>query len=126
MAPARSALSASSSPLTAVGWQFQRTTAAGIHVPRPPPPAVRTSLQVLATTLQALCRGTLRDAFYLNAQDGLDLSRRRNSHASLHAQRPMRAKHARLEPAREGLATRGSPELAQPTFPSKAEGTDAH
>ena len=119
MAPARSALSASSSPLTAVGWQFQRTSFS-------PPPAVRTSLQVLATTLQALCRGTLRDAFYLNAQDGLDLSRRRNSHASLHAQRPMRAKHARLEPAREGLATRVSPELAEPTFPSKGEGTDAH
>ena len=50
----------------------------------------------------------------------------RNRHASLHAQRPMRAKHARLEPAREGIARRGSPELAQPTFPSKGEGTDAH
>ena len=79
----------------------------------------------LYTSLQALCRvphsiSTPRTAC-------LDLSRRRrNSHASLHAQRPMRAKHARLEPAREGLATRGSPELAEPTFPSKGEGTDAH
>ena len=122
MAPAGSSLSASS-PLTALGGQFQRTS------PRSPPLLL---CGRVCKYLRLLCKRCAEVPFVTHSISTprtacLDLSRRRrNSHASLHAQRPMRAKHARLEPAREGLATRVSPELAEPTFPSKGEGTDAH